>query len=686
MNGEYTRFHVGFRRLEIATVKDGDRDVKAFLVNGQSVKFKGVNFHEHNPYTGHYTNRENLLEDLKLMKLANINAIRTCHYPQQREFYELCDSLGFYVYDEANIESHGMGYRKDRTLGNKPEWYTMHLDRTLNMYRRTANYPCVTILSLGNEAGNGVNFYNTYKELKELEKDGQNRPVVYERAEYDWNTDIINPMYPGADWFKRMGETYDKRPVIPCEYAHAMGNSTGSLDWQWEHIYAHTHLQGGFIWDWVDQGLYDEEKGWTYGGDYGENAPSDANFLCNGLVNPDRDPHPGYYEVKHVYQDMAISAVDAEKGLFSIFNRHYFTDLSPYTVLWRVERDGKQVRKGKLHFATPPQTAEEFQVKLPRMKKAGAYRILFEVVASQNLPLIDKGAVLAMDEILLKDNTQRKAFQARGTVSVTEEAATITLKARKASVVFDKAEGIVRSYTFKGKDLIDPAFGLKPNFWRAPTDNDYGNGWAKRTQAWKQASRTLESTVSVEEGEHAATLHVVYSLPEGTSLRVDYTLLGNGVLKVENAFTGSGKKSRVEIPRLGFRFHVADDAFRFYGRGPVENYWDRNSGTFKSIWKSTASAEYYPYVRPQETGHHTETSWLETGPVTVAGDFEFNALRQTVEDLDGEEATQRPYQWNSWGSRTEPLRVLWPDQDYSYSFLLAPTRMMKGEKLMLYAQ
>ena len=247
VNGEYTRFNVGFRRIEIAKVKDGDREVKALLVNGQPVKFKGVNLHEHNPWTGHYLTRQNILEDLLLMRRANINAIRTCHYPQPREFYELCDSLGFYVYDEANIESHGMGYAPERTLGNKSEWYPKHIDRILNMYHRTANYPCVTILSLGNEAGDGVNFTEAYKVLKALEKDGQNRPVVYERAEYKAHTDMIVPQYPDADWFRSMGEKYAERPVCPSEYAHAMGNSTGSLDLQWNQIYAHTHLQGGFI-------------------------------------------------------------------------------------------------------------------------------------------------------------------------------------------------------------------------------------------------------------------------------------------------------------------------------------------------------------------------------------------------------------------------------------------------------
>ena len=295
------------------------------------------------------------LEDLLLMRRAHINAIRTCHYPQPREFYELCDSLGFYVYDEANIESHGMGYAPERTLGNKSEWYPKHIDRILNMYHRTANYPCVTILSLGNEAGDGVNFTEAYKVLKALEKDGQNRPVVYERAEYKAHTDMIVPQYPDAGWFRSMGEKYTERPVCPSEYAHAMGNSTGSLDLQWDQIYAHTHLQGGFIWDWVDQGLYDKERGWTYGGDYGENAPSDGNFLCNGIVNPDREPHPAFYEVKHVYQDIHIAPVDTLKGIFSVQNRFYFKDLKPYTIRWRVERDGKRIRRGKLHFDTPAQ-------------------------------------------------------------------------------------------------------------------------------------------------------------------------------------------------------------------------------------------------------------------------------------------------------------------------------------------
>ena len=731
VNGEYTRFRVGFRRIEIATVQDGGRDVKALLVNGKPVKFKGVNMHEHNPYTGHYQTRENILEDLTLMKMANINAIRTCHYPQPREFYELCDSLGFYIYDEANIESHGMGYRLDRTLGNNAAWQAKHIDRILNMYGRTADYPCVTILSLGNEAGNGVNFYEAYRVLKALEKDGQNRPVCYERAEREWNTDMLVPQYPDAEWFARMGEKESGRPVVPSEYAHAMGNSTGSIDLQWEQIYAHMHLQGGFIWDWVDQGLYDPDKGWTYGGDYGVDAPSDANFLCNGLVNPDRDPHPGYFEVKHVYQDISITGVAPEEGRFRIQNRFYFKDLKDYLVRWRIERDGKVVKKGKLSFSTPSQGSEEFVVKLPRKKLRpdGEYRIFFETETARALPLLPKGTIVAADEVLLKDTGEKKDYRTVGRrPDVTENETEIRLELGRSELVFDKTSGILKRYVYKGTDQFDPDFGLRPNFWRGPTDNDYGNGQPARAHAWKEASQAFQATVEVD----GRTIRATYALPAKSSMMVEYMLLPGGLLKVTTAFKGAGKP--VDIPRIGFRFRVKEDDFQYFGRGPVENYIDRNSGTFKSLYATKASDEFYPYVRPQETGHHTETEWLATKRLTLVADghFEFNALRHSVEDLDSEESGQ-PYQWNnfdippvhdeelaarnhqrrqthlsdvpdrdfteicidgaatgvggynSWGARPEPGRTVWSDKDLDFGFTLVPVRARKTDKAVRYA-
>ena len=685
VNGEYTRFPVGFRRLEIKDIPDGERKVKAFLVNGRPVKFKGVNLHEHNPYTGHYVTRENILEDLLLMKQANINAIRTCHYPQPREFYELCDSLGFYVYDEANIESHGLGYSLDRTLGNKPEWYAKHLDRVMNMYRRTANYPCVTFLSLGNEAGNGVNFYNLYKELKALEERGQNRPVVYERAEMEWNTDIVVPQYPGAEWFRRMGEDYTARPVCPSEYSHAMGNSNGSLDWQWEAIYAHPQLQGGFIWDWVDQGLYDRERGWTYGGDYGENAPSDANFCCNGIVNPDREPHPAFYEVKHVYQNISIQPRDAENGLFTITNRHYFTDLDRYTVRYWVERDGKRPfwwLRRKLRFQTAPQQSEDFQVKLPRMGRSGEYRIFFEVY--------ENGTVVACDEALVKNTASSQTRQVKGSADYSEGDTQIVVRGDQLELVFDKADGYIRSWKVKGQDLVTDGFGIRPNFWRAPVDNDYGNGAPYRLQRFREPGKPLSA--HARKGENGSVVIAVKG--KGVRNAETYTVYPDGALKI--SVTTAPDTVTTEIPRLGFRFRVAGDAFRYFGRGPVENYQDRCSGTFKRIWEASAEEEYYPYVRPQETGHHTGTSWLQAGGITVLadGEFEFNVLRQTVEDLDGglqkaqthiSDVPVRDFAevcidwrmtgvggYDSWGARPEAERTLWSDRSYTYTFTLVP--------------
>ncbi|MBO5563965.1 MAG: beta-galactosidase [Bacteroidales bacterium] len=723
VNGEYTRFHVGFRRLEIASVPDGDRSVKAFLVNGRPVRFKGVNYHEHNPYTGHYLTRENILEDLLLMKKANINAIRTSHYPQPREFYELCDSLGFYVYDEANIESHGMGYSPDRTLGNHPLWQAKHIDRILNMYHRTADYPCVTFLSLGNEAGNGVNFQEGYRVLKALEQNGQNRPVVYERAERSWNTDIIVPQYPGAEWFRRMGEQESLRPVIPSEYAHAMGNSTGSLDLQWEEIRKHPHLQGGFIWDWADQGLYDPRRIWTYGGDYGKDAPSDGNFLCNGIVNPDRTPHPGFFEVRHVYQDISVTHSGGNE--FQIENRYWFKPLLKHVVRWRVERDGKRIKRGSLRVDVPARGTTAFRLRLPKMKRPGEYRIFFETDSSA-------------DEILLADSRIRKVRPARGRkVSVEETEKTITLSSRRAVVLFDRDSGFVRSYTVRGKEMFDPTFGLRPNFWRGPTDNDYGNGLPERLHAWKEASRYCPATVSVTEDEEGACLEADYSLPGGTLLKTQYRLRPDGILVIRAAFTGAEPSRRspaTDIPRIGFRYRVTEDSFRYFGRGPVENYVDRHAGTFKSIYESKASLEFFPYVRPQETGHHTETEWFQGAKMTVVADslFEFNALRHTVEDLDGEEAVSRDYQWNnftpgeehdpglarnrlrrqthlddvperpfteicidlgmsgvggydSWGSMPEPSRTLFTSGRYSFGFAMIPARILRPSRAVRYA-
>ena len=407
--GEYTRFDVGFRRLQVKG--------NVFYVNGQPVKFKGVNFHEHDQFTGHYTTREQILENLKLMRSLNINAIRTCHYPQQRAFYELCDSLGFYVYDEANLESHGMGYG-ERSLAKFPEWLDMHMERTLNMYARTANYPCVTILSLGNEAGDGVNFARTHEALKKLEAGGQNRPVVYERAEGGPNTDFLNPMYPSPDWVREQGRKPSAKPVVLCEYAHAMGNSTGSFDFYWDAFYSYPNLQGGFIWDWIDQGLAEKDsKGrsyWAYGGDYGDPATdpagwwADRNFCCNGLVSPDLDVHPGAWEVKYWYQDVLIGFADSceydedvAQDRYRVLNRFYFKSLN-HDLHWEVTEDGRPVASGVKHLSLAPFESEEFSVELPEMLPEHSYYINFDVLTCEADALLPEGYAIANYQFLLR--------------------------------------------------------------------------------------------------------------------------------------------------------------------------------------------------------------------------------------------------------------------------------------------
>ena len=742
-DGEFTRFDVGFRRLEITRRSYGGDTVSVFLVNGQPVKFKGVNMHEHSQQTGHYVTREEILHDLKLMKEHNINAIRTCHYPQPRYFYELCDSLGFYVYDEANIESHGMYYNLDRTLGNKPAWETKHVDRVLNMWERTGNYPCVTILSLGNEAGNGVNFYECYQQLKERELSGQNRPVCYERAEFEWNTDMIVPQYPGADWFRKMGETYSERPVCPSEYAHAMGNSTGSLDWQWDAIYAFPQLQGGFIWDWIDQGILEKDADgrtfWAYGGDYGENTPSDANFLCNGIIGPDRRPHPAMAEVKHVYQDVTVVPVDAAAGRFRVFNRYYFTPLSGFDVRWILDRDGQPWKKGSFHFDTPPRTGEEFSVALPERKPDRDYDIRFEVVTRAATPLLAKGFVVAADQVFLQKGVRKLAkigglFGAKAP-KIYEDKESIVISGKKFRAVYSVKEGILVSYKVKDRDVVLPGTGIAPNFWKAPTDNDYGNGLPFRAQAWKEASQRFEAAATAFVDGKTAFLEVSYALPSDASMDVVYGFRPDGTLKVEARFNGNGRTERgtfTEVPRIGLKMRLSAtaDRFTYYGRGPEENYWDRCTGTFKEVYESSAAAEYVPYVRPQECGHHTDVSWLAIGGMTVvAADstFEFNALRCRIGDLDGEDAVQHDYQWqnftpdevhdtlraanrmrrqthvndvpvrdevelcldyrmagvggyDSWGSRPEPERNLWSNRDYAFSFTLVPTAVTRPAK------
>ena len=691
---EVVPFNVGFRRFEMKQIDQVAEDGKPYTVllfNGQPVKFKGVNIHEHNPETGHYVTEELMRKDFELMKQNNINAVRLCHYPQDRKFYELCDEYGLYVYDEANIESHGMYYslKKGGTLGNNPEWLIPHMDRTMNMYERNKNYPSVTFWSLGNEAGNGYNFYQTYLYLKDKEINSMNRPVNYERALWEWNTDMYVPQYPSAEWLEEIGRKGSDRPVAPSEYSHAMGNSSGNLWDQWKAIYKYPNLQGGFIWDWVDQGILEKDKNgreyYTYGGDYGVNTPSDGNFLCNGIVNPDRTPHPAMAEVKYAHQNIGFEAIDLANGLFRVTNRFYFTNLKKYMVHYSVTANNKVVRSGKVSLDIEPQASKEFTVPVGNLKpQAGTeYFVNFNVTTVEKEPLIPIGHEIACDQFRLPIESPKKAFKTSGPkLTVSTNGDNLSASSSKVNFMFNKKTGIVTSYKVDGTEYFSEGFGIQPNFWRAPTDNDYGNGMPKRLQVWKESSKNFNVTdATVTMDGTNAVVNVNYLLPAGNLYIVNYTIYPSGAVNVAARFTSTDmdaaqtevsestrtatftpgrdaarkEASKLNVPRIGVRFRLpaSMNQVEYFGRGPAENYLDRNAGSMVGLYKSTAEELYFPYVRPQENGHHTDTRWvsLSTGKkgllIQADNTIGFNALRNSIEDFDDEEATGLSRQWSN---------------------------------------
>ena len=671
---EVIPYRVGFRRIEIKEVDEKGPDGRNYvllLINGQPLKLKGVNIHEHDHRTGHYVSEELMRKDFELMKRANINTVRLCHYPQDRRFYELCDEYGFYVYDEANIESHGMHYdlRKGGTLGNNPEWLKPHLYRTINMFERNKNYASLTFWSLGNEGGNGYNFYQTYLWLKQADQHVMNRPVNYERAEWEWNTDMIVPQYPSAAWLESIGKRGSDRPVAPSEYAHAMGNSTGGLKLQWDAIYAYPNLQGGYIWDWVDQGLLTKDENgkpfWAYGGDFGKDMPSDGNFCCNGIVGPDRTPHPAYSEVKYVHQNVAFEAVDALAGIFKVTNRFYFKNLKNYQIHYAVKENQRVIRSGKLSMDIAPQGSKELRINVAGLKpKPGVeYFVDFSMLNMEDDPLIPLRYEVAKEQIRLPVDPLPRTFKTNGqALTCRDDGDRLTVQSAKVNFVWNKHTGVVESYRYRGMEYFHEGFGLQPNFWRAPNDNDYGSRMPQRLQVWKQASKDFQvSRATVRMDGQDALMEIGYALPAGNTYEVTYRIHPSGVVKATSVFTPvdgefAADMAHLQVPRVGIRFRLPAvmEQVAYLGRGPEENYIDRNAGVTVDLYRTTAQDMYYPYVRPQENGHRTDTRWLALSQkngrgltIYAEGVMEFSALRNAVEDFDGEEAVHRDYQWNN---------------------------------------
>ncbi|MBN2408117.1 MAG: DUF4981 domain-containing protein, partial [Candidatus Aminicenantes bacterium] len=693
---ESARF--GFRKVEI---KGGQ-----LLLNGEPILIKGVNRHEHDPVTGHYVSRRSMIEDLLLMKRNNINAVRTCHYPDDPQWYELCDLFGIYLIDEADIESHGMGYKPEVTLANRPEWNKAHLDRIVRMVERDKNHPSVIIWSLGNEAGDGTNFEDASEWIHRRDP---SRPVHYERAGLRPHTDIYCPMYPSVDQIVAYAEQKPERPLIMCEYEHAMGNSCGNFEDYWDAIERYPELQGGFVWDWADQGISkttaDGRTYFGYGGDFGD-SPTDRNFCCNGLVLPDRAVTPKTVEAKKVYQNVGFKPIDLEAGKVEIINKFFFTGLFEFEVLWSFAEDGTEIGSGDLgRLDIGPRQTRIVTVpfRKPQAVPGAEYWLRFSVRLRADLPWAEKSHEIAAEQFKLPFDVAAPPvdFGGRPPLRKTESEKEVILSGPDFEVRFDKSAGILNSYRYKGSDFL--AKGPEPNFWRAPTDNDFGNGMEKRCAVWREASanRILERFTVEPAGDAAVRLVASFNLPDvGSKHRTSYTVLGGGDIIIENQIQ-IGKEGLPELPRFGMRLRVPDafERVEWYGRGPHENYWDRAASAFIGHYKSTARGQFFPYVSPQENGYKTDVRWVAVrdeegrGLAFFGMDLvSFSSLRYAIEDLTQQSrGTMHPTDLverdfvelnidykqtgvggeDSWGARPYPPYTLFP-KDYSYRFRIHP--------------
>jgi beta-galactosidase len=644
---EFVSSRVGFRTSEIRYGQ--------LLINGKAILLKGVNRHEHDEYEGHVISEEMMLRDIGLMKKYNINAVRTCHYPNDPRWYELCDKYGLYVIDEANIESHGMGYRPDRTLGNNPVFLKSHLDRTIRMVERDKNHPSVIIWSLGNEAGDGVCFDATHDWIKERDR---TRPVQYERATSGRNTDIFCPMYAPIYSMIRYVESHPEKPLIQCEYAHAMGNSTGNLMDYWEVIEKYDQLQGGFIWDWVDQGLAkytaDGTKYWAYGGDFGpEDVPSDGTFCLNGLVFPDRTIHPGLVEVKRAYQYIGFAPVPFTVNRVVITNKHDFTGLDDCDIHWRLEVAGLPVSQGIIESPDlEPGASGVFDLDLARgmEKRNTEHFLIFEAVTREPQGVIPAGHVVATAQFALNPGaltaTDPGTFSMgmQGEVEIEETEGSVKVISPVAEIAFDRETGMMVSYMAGGKELI--AGGLRPNFWRAPTENDFGNNMPARCAMWHHFGDELElqTLVPARTEDHVMILAEYIHPGNGSNYTVSYHFNDRGEVLVHARFRPSGD-GFPEVPRFGMSLVLPEgtDSLEYFGLGPHENYIDRNQSAMVGLYRSTVDEQYVPYISTGENGNHTDVRWLVLKDdrgygLKVRGQptVDFSALHYSQEDLDRE--------------------------------------------------
>ena len=733
---QYERFEVvpvkvGFRKVEI-------RD-RQLLVNGQPILIKGADRHEMDPEGGYVVPLERMIQDIQIMKQMNINAVRTSHYPDDPRWYDLCDEYGIYLVAEANVEGHGMMYGPHPLAAN-PDYEKAHLERNKSNVFTYKNHPSIIVWSMGNEDGDGQNFVTCYKWIKEYDK---TRPVQYEGATGSPDhCDIHCPMYADYGAMERHERGNDPRPMIECEYAHAMGNSEGGFKEYWDVIRANRSVQGGFIWDFVDQAVYgknaDGKEIFMYGGDDGRYPVSDQNFNCNGLIAPDRRWNPHAYEVQYFYQNIWATPVNLKKGVIEVYNENFYTDLSAYYMEYAVLADGLELSRGQIKL---PEVAAQSRVKVTSsdlakaLKKAPAYKEILvnvEFKLKEAAPLLEKDFVVARGQFEVTGYDYpfipSVPLASAADVKMDEAVAYVKLEAAGVVYTFNKNSGWIDYIDIDGKQITQSGSQLKSDFWRAPTDNDYGANLHTRMQAWRNPNlRRTAFECKVEDG--LGKVNVKYEIEQlYASLEIEYVLYRNGRLSVTQKMVtrpeeaaqamaqaapqrqgqrGPRQQSMPDLFKFGMTMNMARefDQVEFYGRGPVENYSDRNSSQFLGVYKSSVADQYFPYIRPQENGNKTDVRWWRVTNADGLG-LEFysdaplsmSSLNYTTADLDegpqkhnvhAGDLSPRPYtvvhidraQYglacvNSWGATPlEQYKLHYGD--YSYSFVIAPVRYGK---------
>ncbi len=706
-NDEVIPVKVGFRKIELTGGQ--------ILVNGQPVLFKGADRHELDPDGGYVVSAERMLEDIQLMKKLNMNAVRTCHYPDDELWYELCDQYGLYMVAEANVESHGMGYR-EKTLAKNPAYHKAHQERNQRNVERNFNHPSVIFWSLGNEAGYGPNFEDAYDWVKAFDP---SRAVQYEQAHKEGKTDIFCPMYYGYEGMEAWGKDPNTdKPLIQCEYAHAMGNSMGGFKEYWDLIRKYPKLQGGFIWDFVDQGVRLKDGNgieyFGYGGDFNDYDGSDNNFCSNGVVSPDRLPNPHADEVRYFYQNVWTTPVDIKNGKVNVYNENFFRDLSDLNLDWTLIHDGKTVRTGRISElnVAPGQTT---QVNIPygKITDDGEWFLNIAYTLKENDGLLPAGHTVARDQLAINAPAP-KTLNIDVVAAPNETVKTPEILDNHSTFLkvvgddflmeFNRYNGFLSKYVVNGVEFLAKEGRLAPNFWRAPTDNDFGAGLQRRFEAWRNPDMKLKFlTHSSDNTSNTVTVKAEYEMPsvEGTLL-MTYVINAEGAVLVTEDFKATKDAKVSNMFRFGMQMQMPleFDAIEYYGRGPVENYSDRNHSTFVGEYHQKVADQYYPYIRKQETGTKTDVRyWKQLDAAgnglefLAAQPFSISALNYSIESLDdypektqshGSLAQKADYTnvcidksqmglgcVNSWGAW--PLQEYQlPYGDYTFTFMMKP--------------